>query len=166
MSIPNWWGNEILKNESEHRSDNFLIIFDVGEPPREFHDAIEALAHVFSNRVSEYIMGDLESVSVSSNPSSKSKSSENLASGVVPHGARSGNGMHQGNSIVLSWCSNNISDINNFILLFRNKTYCVYNIRSRSWPQISWRNTAPTSSFYCRSHWCAHWGTWVISTWR
>ena len=66
----------------------------VGEPPREFHDAIEALAHVFSNRVSEYIMGDLESVSVSSTTSSKTKSSENPTSG-VPHGARPGNGMQQ-----------------------------------------------------------------------
>ena len=90
---------KFLKNESEHRSDNFLIIFDVGEPPREFHDAIEALAHVFSNRVSEYIMGDLESVFVSSNTSSKTKSSENLATGVGTHTQRSGNGIHQGKLI-------------------------------------------------------------------
>ena len=65
------------------------------EPPREFHDAIEALAHVFSNRVSEYIMGDLESVSVSSTTSSKTKSSENLTSG-VPHRSRGGNGIPTG----------------------------------------------------------------------
>ena len=37
-------------------------------------------------------MGDLESVSVSSTTSSKTKSSENLTSGVA-HGARPGNGM-------------------------------------------------------------------------
>ena len=59
------------------------------DPPREFHDAIEALAHVFSNRVSEYIMGDIESVSVSSTSSSKNKSGENIAGG-TPHGHRGG----------------------------------------------------------------------------
>ena len=74
-----------------------ILLCNLGEPPRsEFHDAIEALAHVFSNRVSEYIMGDLESVSVSSTTSSKTKSSENLTSGQGTHGPRSGNGMHQG----------------------------------------------------------------------
>ena len=41
-------------------------------------------------------MGDLESVSVSSTTSSKTKSSENLTGGGVAHGARSGNGMQPG----------------------------------------------------------------------
>ena len=70
----------------------FLVL---GDPPREFHDAIEALAHVFSNRVSEYIMGDLESVSVSSTTSSKTKSSENLTGG-VGHGSRGHSHGHTG----------------------------------------------------------------------
>jgi hypothetical protein len=51
-------------------------------------------------------MGDLESVSVSSNTSSKTKSSENLASGVGTHGPRSGNGVHQGNLMALPMCYN------------------------------------------------------------
>ena len=53
--------------------------------PKTFHEAIDALAHVFSNRVSEYIMGDLESVSVSSS-SSKTKSSETLSSSAAAAG--------------------------------------------------------------------------------
>ena len=73
-----------------------ILFFNAGEAPREFHDAVESLALVFSNRVSEYIMGDLESVSVSSTGSSKTKSSENLTGGGLTHGARSGNGI-QGN---------------------------------------------------------------------
>ena len=53
--------------------------------PKTFHEAIDALAHVFSNRVSEYIMGVLESVSVSSS-SSKTKSSETLSSSAAGAG--------------------------------------------------------------------------------
>ena len=48
--------------------------------PKEFHEALDALALAFSSRVSEYIMGDLESVSMSSASSNKTKSCENLAS--------------------------------------------------------------------------------------
>jgi len=48
--------------------------------PKEFHDAVDSLAMAFSSRVSEYIMGDLESVSMSSASSNKTKSCENLAS--------------------------------------------------------------------------------------
>ena len=114
-----------------------LVMIVIGEPPREFHDAIEALAHVFSNRVSEYIMGDLESVSVSSTGSSKTKSSENLASGGGTHGPRSGNGMHQGNSNTQSM-SPDISNYWNLLIsfkgLFHNKSSVIYTNRASSWP--------------------------------
>jgi hypothetical protein len=45
---------------------------------KDFHEALDALAFAFSSRVSEYIMGDLESVSMSSASSNKTKSFENL----------------------------------------------------------------------------------------
>lgn len=48
--------------------------------PKDFHEALDALALAFSSRVSEYIMGDLESVSMSSASSNKTKSCENLTS--------------------------------------------------------------------------------------
>ena len=48
--------------------------------PKEFHEALDSLALAFSSRVSEYIKGDLESVSMSSASSNKTKSCENLAS--------------------------------------------------------------------------------------
>ncbi|XP_069693994.1 rho GTPase-activating protein 45-like isoform X2 [Periplaneta americana] len=49
--------------------------------PKEFFESIDQLALAFSSRVSEYLMGDLDTnISLSSSMSSKTKSCENLAS--------------------------------------------------------------------------------------
>ncbi|GFG31850.1 hypothetical protein Cfor_02658 [Coptotermes formosanus] len=55
---------------------------------KEFFDSIDQLALAFSSRVSEYLMGDLDTnISLSSSMSSKTKSCENLASDVECGGA-------------------------------------------------------------------------------
>ncbi len=48
------------------------------QDPKEFYEALDGLALAFSSRVSEYLMGDLDSNVSMSSASSKTKSYENL----------------------------------------------------------------------------------------
>ena len=51
---------------------------------QEFYEALDGLALAFSSRVSEYLMGDLDSNMSMSSASSKTKSYENLLNSQDP----------------------------------------------------------------------------------
>jgi len=66
-------------NKQENEIDDIHL-----QDPKEFYEALDGLALAFSSRVSEYLMGDLDSNVSLSSASSKTKSYENLLASQDP----------------------------------------------------------------------------------